>query len=382
MSQFNFVRRCHNCGAILQGDDKSAPGYIDPEVLGNLSARVLFCNQCFEDSRYNFSPRAPRVDDDIATMLHDAEASDALIVYVVDVFSFENSFIPEILDIIQGLPLIVVANKRDLLPGHVSDEALREYVAHRCRVAHLSCTSEDVILTSLRSESDVSGIWEMINLRRRAHDVYIIGAQGSGKSQLLSSLLHIYVNPTGQSISTIVYPGTSLQVMQIPLDNSSYLYDSPGTSLDNSALTHVGSRGKAILVPKKAVEERDYVLAEGDSLFLGGIARIELLQGEKTTLSFYGSPKLDIMKTGTKEPEELFFKKIAKEALLPLPEFPVGRSDYDAYDLSITETTRRDIGIAGVGWFNFQGAGQIFRIFVLKGVGVYASRPKVYPDVE
>ena len=382
MSQFNFVRRCHSCGAILQSDDPNASGYIDADVLANLQARVLFCNHCFADARYNFSPSDPKVDEDIATMLEDAESTDALIVYVVDLFSFENSFIPEITEIIQGLPMVVVANKRDLLPADCSDEDLREYVAHRFRVAHLSCTSDDVMLCSLHSESDVSGVFEMINTRRRAHDVFVIGAKFSGKTQLISSLLHGYVNPTNRSISTITYPGTALQVMQIPLDNSSFLYDTPGTSLSNSLSVRVDAKSRGVIAPKKEVEPRKIVLDLGDTLFLGGVARIELIQGERTILQFFASPKVDTLRTGSKEAEALFFKKIKKEALLPLPSFQPSPVDYDAYDLQITESTRRDIGIAGLGWFNFQGKGQTFRIYVLKGVGIYASRPKVKLDVE
>ena len=33
MSKLNIVRRCYNCGAILQTDDKEAEGYVSPEVI-------------------------------------------------------------------------------------------------------------------------------------------------------------------------------------------------------------------------------------------------------------------------------------------------------------------------------------------------------------
>ena len=377
MSRFNFVRRCHNCGALLQGDDPAAPGYIDPQVLGNLEARVLFCNHCFEESRYNFSPKDPKGDEGIAEMLRDAEASDALIVYVIDLFSFENSFVPDIIPIIANCPLLIVANKRDLLPSGASDEELREYVAHRFRVASLSCTSDDVMLVSLRSDSGCDGIWEMIQQRRKAHDVYVIGASQCGKTQLISALLHSYTNPTGEQIGYITYPGTSLQVMQIPLDRSSYLYDTPGTSLSNSVLTKVGPKEKNMVIPTKEVEGERYVLSEGDALFLGGLARIEYIRGPRCPVRVYVSPKVDVVKTGVDDAETLFFRKVRREIIAPIAERGWAPADFDAYELDITEQGVRDIGIAGLGWFSFEGQGQTFRIYVLKGVGVYASRAKV-----
>lgn len=382
MSQFNFVRRCHNCGAILQSDNPNEPGYVAPEYLGDLSSRVVFCDHCYEDSRYNFAPSSPSVDNDITTMLQDAEAADALIVLVVDLFSFENSFIPEVIDIIQGLPLVVVANKRDLMPKHQNDEDLKEYVAHRCRVAKLSCTHDDVVLCSLTSESDVSGIWEIINAKRRAHDVYVIGARFAGKTQLISCLLRSYVNPTGQSVTRVTYPGTQISVMQIPLDVSSYLYDSPGTSLSNSNVSRVNKAGFNRLVPSKEVEAKKVVMEKGDTFFIGGLAYVQMVEGEKTVFDFYASNKVETGKCSKPEAEAIFFKKFNKQALLPVPEGKFSNSDYDAYDIIVTENTRRDIGIAGLGWFNFQGANQTLRVYVLKGVGVYASRPKVAPYVK
>ena len=377
MSQFNFIRRCHTCGAILQGDDPEKPGYIDPEVLGNLSAKVLFCNHCFDESKYNLAPRQPMADEDIALMLHDAEASDALIVYVVDLFSFENSFIPEFTDIIQGLPLLVLANKRDLLPSSASDEELREYVAHRCRVASLACHADDVMLVSLTSDSDVSGIWEMIHQKRQGHDVYVVGASLAGKTQLISSLLHTYSNPTEEAVASTNYPGTSLQVMQIPLDASAYLYEVPGTSIDNNAISKLNRHGQSQVIPHKAVEPIEMNLVPEQGFFFGGLARVEMLDGPKTEVEIYASAKVDIVKTYGGDNEVKFFHRIDKENLAPSSDKGTAPSDFDAYDIQVTEEGPRDIGIAGLGWFSFQGARQRWRIYVLKGVGLYASRAKI-----
>ena len=64
--------------------------------------------------------------------------TNGLIVYVVDLFSFEGSFISKLNDAIAGLDVLVVANKRDLMPKNANDEHLLQYVAHRLRVAKLN----------------------------------------------------------------------------------------------------------------------------------------------------------------------------------------------------------------------------------------------------
>lgn len=377
MSKLNIVRRCHNCGVILQGDDKFAPGYINPEILENTQARVLFCNKCFDESRYNFSPRTPKVSEEFLSMMQDAEASDALIVYVVDLFSFENSFVPEVTEIIEGLNLLIIANKRDLLPKNFSDDLLREYVAHRFRNACLKCTRDDVILTSLTSMSDSSAIFEEIEARRRRHDVYVVGATGSGKTQLISSLLHSYSNQSNRVITSAIYPGTSFRVMQIPLDTSTFMYETPGISLDNTIGSKLDLEGMRAVVPDCPVKSRSIVMEKGDSLLIGGVARFELREGEKQEVKAYFAKDVTLVKSRGAKAEEVFFRKAAVGAAVPISKDVNSPSDLDAYDLSVEEKGPRDIGVAGLGWICFEGNKQTWRIFIPKNVSIYTTRAKI-----
>ena len=224
MSKLNVVRRCYNCGTILQADDPKKPGYIDRQLLETSNSTVLFCEKCWTDQRYNIAPREPNVDPQFLSMLKDAQASDATIVYVVDLFSFEASFISEITEAIEGLNVLVIANKRDLLPRKMSDALLREYVAHRFRVAKLKVVADDVVLTSLTSSADIKSINDRIEKLRRRHDVYIIGAINAGKTLFLSSFLRSYSNASRLNITTCNYPGTTIRVMTETLSDKPKLW--------------------------------------------------------------------------------------------------------------------------------------------------------------
>lgn len=377
MSKLNIVRRCHNCGVILQGDDKFAPGYVDPSILEMTTARVLFCNKCFDESRYNFVPRTPKVSDDLLAMVDDAEASDALIVYVVDLFSFENSFVPELTEKIEGLNLLIIANKRDLLPKAFSDDLLREYVAHRCRNARLKCTRDDVILTSLTSMGDSSHIIEEIESRRKRHDVYVLGAVGSGKTQLISSFLHSYHNQSSKAITSSTYPGTNLRVLQIPLDTSTCIYECPGISLDNTIGSKLDMEGIRAVTPDCPVKARTFTVEKGDCLLIGGVARFELREGEKQEVKAYFAKDVTVNKVRAAKAEEVFFRKAYAGSLVPTSREVTGPSDLDAFDLSVEEEGPRDIGVAGLGWICFEGAKQVWRIFIPKNVSIYTTRAKI-----
>lgn len=51
--------------------------------------------------------------------------------------------------------------------------------------------------------------------------------------------------------------------------------------------------------------------------------------------------------------------------------------DFDVFDLAVDEKGSRDIGIQGLGWINFEGKNQKFRIYLPKGVSLYTSRAKI-----
>ena len=377
MSILNIVRRCHDCGAILQADDPNAEGYISPEALSNTGARVLFCNKCFEESRYNFVPRSPKVSDDYLSMMEDAEASDALIVYVIDLFSFENSFVPAITSIIENLNILIVANKRDLLPKDYDDEALKEYVAHRFRNARFKVTHDDVVLTSLTSMSDTSAIFEEIEKRRMRHDVYVLGAVGAGKTQLISSLLHSYSNESNRAIISANYPGTSLRVMQVPLDTSTYLYETPGISTDNAISSKLDLAGARLVVPDEPVKARNFIMDKGDALAIGGLVRFELREGSKQDVKAYFASGVTIAKGRAVRINETFLRKAEAGAYVPSSAALTSASDFDAFDLTVDETGSRDIGVAGFGWICFHGAGQTWRIYLPKNVSLYHTRSKI-----
>lgn len=380
MSKVKMLRRCYNCGAVLQSDNKNEPGYIDSAIFAASPLDdVIFCENCYKEVKFNLTPKKAPVKKDFLTMLYDAKASDALIVYVVDLFSFECSFVEEITDIIRRLPIIVVANKRDLMPKEAVDADLREYVAHRFRVAEIPLSANDVVLTSLTSSADIKPLMERIEEKRRRHDVYIIGGTGAGKSLFFSSFLSLFDNPTGERIITKDYPDTNLSVMTIPLDSSSYLYDTPGTSLENSLFANPDPSFEAAIKPQKEIKLRESVLTEGETIMFGSVAAISLLKSDakRTVLSLFGSENVKVKKINTPESDEKTVAKLLEREADPFDKAITSLKDFDIYDFPIEEEGRRDIGIAGLGWLSFTSRHETFRVYVPKGIGVYGSRAKV-----
>ena len=50
MSQISQIRRCYNCGAVLQSKSAKEKGYIDGDILSQYNGgnQVLYCQKCYD----------------------------------------------------------------------------------------------------------------------------------------------------------------------------------------------------------------------------------------------------------------------------------------------------------------------------------------------
>jgi len=378
MSKLNVIRKCYSCGAILQSNDPKKAGFVKQELLDNNSS-IMFCSKCYEKEK-NIEPNKIEVSDALKLILADAHATDALIVYVLDLFSFEAAFSQEITSRLVGRNVLVVATKRDLLPKYVDDNILKEDVAHRLRMEMIKV--KDIILTSstIDNSENVKNIINKINELRQGHDVYLIGADGAGKTFLINNILRNYVNKSNRQIKTMEYPGTSLSVLQIPLDKSSTLYDTGGLAVNNSIQAHIEKNLHMVILPKREVKEECVKMWPDVSLFIGTIARFDFLKGKTTNVYLYFSRKIDVKRVSTRRVDEIFTKQLNKKKLVPSSKKLNSLADFNTYEINILEKEGRDIGIQGLGWISFMGDNQTIRVSVPKGVGVYSCRAKIPHD--
>jgi ribosome biogenesis GTPase A len=377
MSEIKKILRCYKCGEILQDTDATKPGYIISEVYNNHTSEILLCNKCFEKTIFNNNPQVNDFSKDLYVLLEDAQAADALVVLVVDLFSFEGCTNKNFIKAIGSCNVIVVANKRDLIPSKADDDYLRDYVAHRLRVAGLNVT--DVILSSVHeSEKYLDTLVSAISEKRRRHDVYLIGLPNSGKTSIASIFLKNYQNTTRRVIQTITYPGTTTKVVEIPLDRTSVLFDVPGFLTNNAVWDIVEKSIVPMIVPNKEVSGKKITLSEGSAFSFGGLARVDLLSKKRTQITIYCSDKVEIKRYfRAKDMDALFFNAIEKKSVKPISAHLDSHENFDIYDINTTETGSRDIGILGLGWFNFEGDNQKFRLTIPKGTYVYFSRAKI-----
>lgn len=376
MAELNRVQKCYHCGSVLQTENPEGEGYITPDIFKQFPGGLLLCNSCYKNERFSNSPKEASFNRDYDILLDEIRRKNALVVYTLDLVSFEGSFISRITKKLEGIDVLAIANKRDLLPEEANNDALKEYVAHRLRMIQLSVL--DVCITSTgRNKSGLQEMYDKIlEYSKDERDVYFIGASSSGKSALISEFLKMFENKTNKMIVTHNFEGTSLRGFRIPISSKHYIFETPGTGIDNSILSKVEKQVANQIIPKKKIIAKKLTMSKGSFLISGGLCALELIDGPKTVIKLFASANIESkVRKGTAE--KISSTSFRRGALKPVSEHFRDIKDFDAYDIEITEEGERDIGIAGLGWIHFIGNKQTFRIYVPRGVYVYTTRSKV-----
>ena len=123
---------CIGCGAPIQTENKEGLGYTPQSALEKgLETGEVYCQRCFRLRHYNEITDVHLTDDDFLKLLHEVGDSDALVVNVVDIFDFNGSVIPGLPRFVAGNDVLLVGNKKDILPKSVKDSKVTHWLMER-----------------------------------------------------------------------------------------------------------------------------------------------------------------------------------------------------------------------------------------------------------
>lgn len=359
---------CYGCGQILQCEDETKQGYVPEKILEG--KENILCQRCFKLQHYNTNSEVQLVDEDYITILKSIAQEDALLVYVVDVFSFETSIINNLSNYINNQKILVLANKRDLIPSSVKDEKLLNWIKEKLLNTGIKNVF-DVIMASGQTNYNVDLILNKIDELREGKDVYIIGNANVGKSTFINSLLKNYSNETDKFITTSSFPGTTLNVIRIPLDRKSYIYDTPGIIQKDSMLYAVDPRILKYIMPRKEIKPLTYQLKSGQSLLLGGLSLFNFVSGKETGFTCYFSSFVKIHRTKIEKREATFNSLVSSKSILPTSTRITKFDDLETKRFELNKPGKYDIVISGYGWVSFEYEDQIVEVCVPKNCKVY-----------
>lgn len=358
----NKEMKCFGCGAIIQNENEKHIGYVPKSAMNN---EDVLCQRCFQLKNYHKLQESYMSKDDFLKILQTIGEKDCLVVYMIDLFDFNGSLISGFMRHISYNDVLVLANKRDILPKSVKERKLEHWVRRQLKEEGIKPV--DVIVTSGKKNMNLDKIYDAIMEYRHSRDVYVVGVTNVGKSTFINALLKHYAYVENQHLITVSeFPGTTLNLIEIPLDEQSLLYDTPGI-INETQITHLLLKEdlKKIL-PQSELTPMVYQLNNEQTLYFGGLARIDYLQGQQASFITYFSKNLKVHRTKTIKANDLYNRhqtlKYEIDGIKTIDQMKF-------YDFTLPKG-KCDIVISGLGFITINCQGGKVRVYVPPKISV------------
>ena len=292
--------KCIGCGVTIQTEDPKLEGYAPPASLikKNLFAAVVL--ECEIIMNYNLFLLQEMT---FLNILNGIGMKDGMVVKIVDIFDFNGSWISGLHRFVGNKDILLIGNKSDILPNSVNPNRLINWM--RAEAVKLGLKPVDVLLVSAYKGHGMEEALSAIDSIRRGKDVYVVGCTNVGKSTFINRIIK-GATGVGEVITTSHFPGTTLDLVEIPLDDGKAIYDTPGIINDHQIAHHLDTRDLKAITPKKEIKPKVFQLNSEQTLFIGGLARFDFISGDRSSFMVYVSNDLQIHRTKLSNADTLY----------------------------------------------------------------------------
>ena len=275
----NNEKRCEGCGVALQDQNVLQEGYTT-----NLENNL--CQRCFRMKNYGEYQVVTKSNDEYIEILKEVGKTKDLVIYVTDLLNIEKN-INQIRAIIPN-KMILVLNKMDVLPKSVKEEKLKKYLMNDD-----DNSFEEIIVISTEKNYNIDYLLKRIKFYQTSRNVYVVGHTNAGKSSLINKLIKNYSDKT-QELTMSPLPSTTLNMVNIEINDYLTLIDTPGLVDVGSILNHVSAEMVKKISAKKEIKPRTYQLRKNQSIIIEDLVRIDYVEGEKNSFTLFISNDLKV----------------------------------------------------------------------------------------
>lgn len=321
---------CYGCGTKFQFINKNRVGYITKSALDN-SIHPL-CQRCYDIKYHNRISDVEHLNEDYTKLFDNIVSSKCLVVYVIDIFNFNFKTVNEMLSKLNN-KVIFVINKVDVLPQSVKNEKIINWIKYLTNNKGIL----KYLVTSAEHNFHIDELRDEIEKYRNGKSVYFIGSTNAGKSSIINMFLKNYENKTDKYITTSCYANTTLQIVEIPLDKKSFIFDTPGFIEPNNISNEIEPKIMNDILPRKEIKPHVYQITSNQSLYIGGLLRIDVEPLNKVSVIIYGSNKIKIHRSKKEKSNNIFNNLVNNKQIYPISNKYLDISHFEIKEFDITK---------------------------------------------
>ena len=233
-------KKCLGCGVKLQSDNILNIGYT-PNLEND------YCMRCFKVKNYGISESITSNKEDYINILKSIKKTKDLVLYIVDILNLPSD-IMEITNYLDN-DIFLVLNKRDVLPKSIKDEKIISYLKEISNF-------KDYFIVSTFNNLGMDDLYKKVLKNKKRKEVYLVDETNDDK-------------------------------IKIEINNKLTLVDTPGIVDNQNIIEQLDSKYYKLLNTKKEIKPRTYQINKNTSLLIGDFLRIDYLEGDKNSFTFY-----------------------------------------------------------------------------------------------
>ncbi len=274
----NLEKTCKGCGVVLQDQNVLQEGYTT-------SLENDICQRCFRMKNYGEYQVITKSNEEYLNILKSVGETKDLVLYITDLLNLEKN-IEQIRSIIPN-KMILVLNKKDVLPKSVKETKLIQYLEEK------DIRFEEVIVISVSKNYNIDYLLKRIKFYQTTKNVYVVGHTNAGKSSLINKLIQNY-SDNSQELTMSPLPSTTLNMVKIEINDYLTLIDTPGLVDTGSILNHIDSSMVKKISPRKEIKPKTYQLRVNQAIIIEDLVRIDYVEGEKNSFTLFVSNDLKV----------------------------------------------------------------------------------------
>ena len=354
MKSYNV--KCLGCGAFLN-DDPNQIGYVEKFEEN----KTRYCKRCFRLINYgeidNSNLNVNAIYDEVKRI--DLDKS-VYIFHVVDVLDLSHTVLKEFIN--HQDKLCFVVNKMDCLPQRYNAQLTAEMIENT--IKSFGYTNPKILYCSANNKTSIKRLFDAVKKTKdRKLKAMFVGCSNVGKSSLINRMCEL--NDVRPQLTISPYVNTTILLQKVKIDKFEII-DTPGLPVPNNILNYLTAKDVKKVMNYKNVRPINFSINPDQTLMLEGLARIDYVEGNKASFTFYTSNELKIQRMKTENADKNFLRR---QELAQI-QYNVENPEFETHEFELNPERKHNLNISGLGLITLNKGISKIKVTVLKQVGV------------